>query len=96
VLPTIPLLYAYLVLIFLFSVVSSIILGLVVFGTGLDMALNTVNSFGIYNSNYSTELSTHSTETVNENGSVRGSDDVTMFRIVANAKSKLYYNIYLP
>jgi len=56
------------------------------------MALDLVKSFGIYNSNYSTELSTHTTETVNENESVRGSDDVTMFRRVTNGKCKCYYN----
>jgi len=78
----------------LFSVVSSIILALVVFGTGLDMAFDLIKSFGIYNSNYSTELSTHTTETVNENESVRGSDDVTMSRTVTNAKSKQSSDIF--
>ena len=73
----------------LLSIISSIILALVVFGTVLDMALVVIKSLGIYNSNYSSELSSHTTDAVNENDSVRGSNDATMFRTVTNAKGKI-------
>ena len=55
------------------------------------MTLDAVKSFGVYNSNYSSELSSHTTEAVNENESVRNGNDITVFRMAIDAKSKYIF-----